>query len=192
MKFKLSLFCICFILLIACKDSNRNNELDSNEVEDTSITDKAKVQDTLMYKYCSIIESELQMSKSTTTHNIAETGLNVNVGLTGTFYMDTITNKISKIDFTSKNGFKNVKTATFEIIDGEYTLKIVLYKSAGVGNTSNTINGSILNDTAPNKDFKTIIYTYEDGLECFKSRDDTLIPLKKGHSFKRPSINSGN
>ncbi|OUS19253.1 hypothetical protein A9Q93_02440 [Nonlabens dokdonensis] len=192
MKFKLSLICICFILLIACKDSNRNNELDDNEVENTSLTDKAKMQDALMYKYCSILESELQITKSVATHNIAETGLNVNVGLIGTFYMDTTTNKVTKIDFTSKNGFKNVKTATFEIIDGEYALKIVLYKSAGTGNTSNTINGSILNDTTPNKDFKTIIYTYEDGLECFKRMDDTLIPLKKGHSFKRPSINSGN
>lgn len=190
MKFKLSILCALIIIMTSCKDEVKED----NKAVDTELkneTSSAVEQE--MYAYCEILESEIQLaSTDMETYHIAETGINSNVGLSAMIYMDVNTMVISQIDFESKNDFKNVKTATFKDIEGDYVLEIVLHKAPGDGDVLTSIKSPVLNDLKPKKSFKTIIDINEEGLQCEKDSMLIFIPLKKGHSFKRPSLSSGN
>lgn len=190
MKFKLSMLCIFLMLMTSCKTEVKE---DDNAVDTELKNVSSNAIDQGMYAYCEILESEIELdSTDMESYNIAETGIDNNVGLTAMIYMDVNTMVISQIDFESKNDFKNVKTASFQDIDGDYVLNIVLHKAPGDGEVLTSIKSPVLNDLKPKKSFKTIIDINEEGLECNKDSMLIYIPLKKGHSFKRPGLSSGN
>ncbi len=194
MKIRLAILCLCTFAIFSCKNEIKADEdIESNErkKKDTNSAILKTNQDP--YDYCSILETSVQLANTDMeTYHIAETGMNDNIGLSAMIYMDVNTKTITQIDFESKNNFKNVETASFEKVDNEYVLKITLYESPQAGDVLTTITAAVLNDVKPTMDFKTIIDINEEGLQCEKNNVLIYIPLKKGHSFKRPSLSSGN
>ncbi|MBF4983685.1 hypothetical protein FNJ87_04845 [Nonlabens mediterrranea] len=194
MKIRFAILCLFTFAIFSCKDEVKaDKDIETNEPKEKVATGAVLKTNQDPYDYCSILETSVQLANTDMeTYHIAETGMNDNIGLSAMIYMDVNTKTITQIDFESKNNFKNVETASFEKVDNEYVLKITLYESPQAGDVLTTITAAVLNDVKPNMDFKTVIDINDENLTCGQKKMDLFIPLKKGHSFKRPSISRVN